>query len=91
MKQCFFIAINVFTALTVNIYAEGATCNHCQVIREYNKTHHENFEYYDTYLESMGVDREGNDHNSAALNTPSKDGQSTTQQPKEKSSKVAER
>ncbi len=35
------------------LLAEEPVCKKCEVIRDYNKSHPGDFEYYDDYLESL--------------------------------------
>lgn len=37
----------------VALHAEGAVCHKCEEIREYNKTHHKNYDYYEDYLKEV--------------------------------------
>lgn len=81
------VAVN---GLTCNLSAESASCARCEVIREYNKTHHENFEYYDTYLQTLGLDRNGNESYLSDANN-SKDVKDATKTLDDKPSQVAEK
>lgn len=46
MLSLFFMA----PLISIAAHAEEAVCHRCEEIREYNKTHHKNYEYYEDYL-----------------------------------------
>lgn len=54
MKSIYSIVlVGALTTLTPpSSYADEPVCHRCEEIREYNKTHHQNFEYYEDYLKS---------------------------------------
>lgn len=93
MKYLAISTIVLLSSLTGNLSAESAPCAHCEVIREYNKTHHQNFEYYDAYLQTLGVDRDGNEtHLSDANNSKDvKDVKDSKKTSDDKPSQVAEK
>lgn len=50
----FFIALTLFSLSSNFVLAmEEPVCEKCEVIREYNKTHHKNYEYYEDYLKEQ--------------------------------------
>lgn len=51
----YFIPLLTFFSLAsgFSFAKEEGTCEKCEVIREYNKTHHKNYEYYDDYLKEQ--------------------------------------
>jgi len=61
MKKQFIFALSMafFCLAAVDLLqAKEQVCLHCEEIREYNAKHHENFEYYETYLESLNAKKD---------------------------------
>lgn len=54
----FCFALFAVTANFTFVQGDDGVCKKCEVIREYNKTHHKNYEYYDDYLK----DNENNEN-----------------------------
>ena len=45
-----FLFSMLLLSAAAGVHAEEAVCPRCEEIREYNKTHHKNYEYYEDYL-----------------------------------------
>lgn len=66
-----FVCLTVFSF--ANAVAEEKVCHRCEQIREYNKDHHQNYEYYEDYLK-QGRPTEASipDYESPSNPTPTK-------------------
>lgn len=56
MKHFTWLSVGTMIAATITttgLQASGGVCFHCEEIREYNKTHHKNYEYYEDYLKDQ--------------------------------------
>lgn len=53
MKQMKWIVLGMSMMVGATLQASGV-CLHCEEIREDNKLHHKNYEYYEDYLKDSG-------------------------------------
>lgn len=52
-KMMLLSGIAMITSTGASVHGEGSSCPRCDDIREYNKTHMNNCEYYEDYLKEQ--------------------------------------